>query len=150
MGMNLDDMVSATVGFTLPIFSGSREGAKANEMNAMGRAAAAERDEASLDLARKARTLHAEATAASRMVGLLADTVVVTESKAVEASWSAFTAGTSDLYRVIDSSHALYAEALELLEARRTLARVQAELIALTGRGDLAGVELPAIRRDEP
>ena len=148
MGMELDDMVSATVAFTLPIFSGSREGAMANEMDAMARVASAERAEASLDLTREARTLHAEATAASRMVALLADTVVVTQSKALEASWSAFTAGTTDLYRVLDLSHALYAEDLELLEARRTLARAQGALIALTGRGDLAGVDLPAIGRD--
>jgi outer membrane protein TolC len=142
-------MVTATVGVTLPIFSGSREGAMANEMHAMSRAAGAEKEEAALDLARMARTLHAEAVASSRMVALLADTVVTTQSRAVEASWSAYSAGSVDLWRVFDANHALYTDDLALLDARRMLARAQGELVALTGRGDLAGVALPEIRRDE-
>jgi outer membrane protein TolC len=149
MGMELSDMITATVGVTLPLFSGSREGATANEMNAMARAAGAEKDAAALDLARMARTLHAEATASSRMVALLADTVVTTQARAVEATWSAYAAGSIDLWRVLEANHALYADDLALLDARRMLARAQGELVALTGRGDLAGVELPQIRRDE-
>jgi outer membrane protein TolC len=149
MGMELSDMITATVGVTLPLFSGSREGATANEMNAMARAAGAEKEAAALDLARMARTLHAEATASSRMVALLADTVVTTQARAVEATWSAYAAGSIDLWRVLEANHALYADDLALLDARRMLARAQGELVALTGRGDLAGVELPQIRRDE-
>ncbi|HEU4725435.1 MAG TPA: TolC family protein, partial [Candidatus Eisenbacteria bacterium] len=148
-GMELNDMVSASVGVMLPIFSGSREGAMADEMNAMARASAAERREAELDLAREARALHADAVAAARMVALLADTVVTAQTRAVEATWSAYAAGSADLWRVFDANHALYAEDLLLLDARRTLARAQGRLIALTGRGDLAGLELPAIRRGE-
>ena len=149
MGMDLNDMVSATVGVTIPLFYGSREGATAKEMNAMARAAGAEKEEAALDLARMARTLHAEATASARMVALLADTVVTTQARAVEASWSAYSAGSIDLWRVFEANHALYADDLALLDARRMLARAQGELVALTGRGDLAGVALPVIRRDE-
>jgi len=149
MGMELSDMITATVGVTIPIFYGSREGAMAKEMSAMARAAGAEKEEAALDLTRMARTLHAEAIASSRMVALLADTVVTTQSRAVEASWSAYSAGSIDLWRVFEANHALYADDLALLDARRMLARAQGELVALTGRGDLAGVDLPVIRRDE-
>ncbi|HET9951791.1 MAG TPA: TolC family protein [Candidatus Eisenbacteria bacterium] len=149
MGMELNDMVTATVGVTIPLGYGSREGAMAKEMSAMARAASAEKEEAALDLARMASTLHSEALASSRMVALLADTVVTTQARAVEASWSAYSSGSIDLWRVFEANHALYTDDLALLDARRMLARAQGELVALTGRGDLAGVELPVIRRDE-
>ena len=148
-GMELADMFSASVGFTLPLFTGGREGAMASEMNAMARVAAEERHGADLDLAREARSLHTDAAAAARMVSLLADTVVSTQERAVEATWSAYAAGAGDLGQVFEASHALYAEDLLLLDARRTLARAQGRVVALTGRGDLAGIELPALRRDE-
>lgn len=148
-GMELDDMLSASVGLMLPIFSGSREGAMASEMTAMARAAAAERRDAELDLAREATALHAEAATAARMVALLADTVVTAQQRAVESTWSAYAAGATDLWRIFEANHALYAENLLLLDARRTLARAQGALVALTGRGDLAGMDLPALRRDE-
>jgi len=83
------------------------------------------------------------------MIALLADTVVAVQTRAVEATWSAYSAGAGDLWRVFEANHALYAEDLLLLDARRTLARAQGRVVALTGRGDLAGVELPVLRRDE-
>lgn len=148
-GMDLMDMFTASVGFMVPIFANSRENAMGAEMDAMGRAAAAERREAELDLAREAVSLHAEAVAASRMVSLLADTVVVVQRRAVEAAWSGYSAGATDLWRVFELSHSLYSEDLQLLGARLALASSQARLVALTGRGDLAGVDLPAIRKEE-
>jgi cobalt-zinc-cadmium efflux system outer membrane protein len=148
-GMALEDMFSASVGFMVPIFAKSRELAMGSEMDAMARAAAAERREAELDLSREAMSLHAEANAASRMVSLLGDTVVVVQRRAVEAAWSGYAAGASDLWRVFELSHSLYSEELQLLDAREGLAMTQARLVALTGRGDLAGVELPAIRKEE-
>jgi outer membrane protein TolC len=45
--------------------------------------------------------------------------------------------------------HALYAERLQLLDARHALARAQARLVALTGRADLAGIPIPAMGKDE-
>ncbi len=151
-GTEQDDMVSASVGFMLPVGSGSREGSMAAEWNAMERAAQAERREAELELTRRVRTLHAEARAASRMVALLADTVVATQARAVEASWSAYAAGSTDLSRVFEANHMLYTSDLQLLDARQRLARAQGRLVALTGRGDLAGVELPSqpVRRTTP
>lgn len=71
-----DDMFSATVGFMLPIFSGSREGAEAGEMEAMARAADAERHAAGLDLAAEVAAAHAGARAADQGARLLADTEI--------------------------------------------------------------------------
>jgi outer membrane protein TolC len=144
-GTDQDDMLSATVGLQLPLGFGSREGAMAAEFRAMERAAGAERREAELDLSRRVRTLHAEAEAASRTVSLLADSVVATQARAVEASWSAYAAGVADLWRVLEPSHMLYTSELLLLDAREQLARAQGRLVALTGRSDLAGVELPPL-----
>lgn len=149
MGVSLDDMLSASVGFTVPVFAGARENAESGAMDAMARAAAAERHEAELDLAREAATLHAEAFAASRMVALLADTVLVVQRDALESAWSGHTAGVHDLWRVFELGHTLYLADLALLDAQERLAMARASLVALTGRGDLAGIELPAVRKEE-
>lgn len=149
MGMDWDNMFSAGVGVMVPIFAGQRERAMGAEFDAMARAASSERREAELDLTREAHALHADARAAVRTVALLADTVVITQQRSVEASWGAYAAGSVDLWRVFEAVHTLYAEDLSLLDARNELARVQGRLVALTGRGDLAGIDLPAYRRDE-
>jgi cobalt-zinc-cadmium efflux system outer membrane protein len=143
-----DNMFSATAGFMLPIFAGSRERSEAAGMDAMARASEAERTAAELDLRAQVAAIHATATAARRMVGLLADTVVTTLRRAADASWVSYRAGTSDLWRVFESTHALYSEEIALLRARQELARAGAQILALTGRGDLLGIALPTIRRE--
>ncbi len=148
-GVDRDDMFSAGIGFEIPIFAGQRQRARGAAFDAMARAAAAERRETELDLARGAHALHADARAAARTVSLLADTVVTTQRRAMDAAWSAYSAGSIDLWRVFESAHALYIEDLRLLDAQHDLARAQAALVALTGRGDLAGVTLPAMRKEE-
>jgi outer membrane protein TolC len=117
-------------------------------MDAMARASEAERTAAELDLRAQVAAIHATATAARRMVGLLADTVVTTQRRAADASWVSYRAGTSDLWRVFESTHALYSEEIALLRARQELARAGAQMLALTGRGDLLGIALPTIRRE--
>jgi outer membrane protein TolC len=149
LGNDWSNMFSAGAAFMIPIFSGQRERAMGAEYDAMARAAEAERRDAALSLQEEARALHADARAAVRTVSLLADTVVTTQSRAMEAAWSAYSAGTTDLWRVFEAAHTLYVEDLNLLDARHDLARTQARLVALTGRGDLAGVTLPAMRKDE-
>jgi outer membrane protein TolC len=76
-------------------------------------------------------------------VHLLADTVLTIQRRAVEASWVSYRAGSTDLWRVFESVHALYAQEIDLLRARQELADTQARMLALTGRGDLLGIELP-------
>jgi outer membrane protein TolC len=148
-GIDRDNMFSAGVGFVIPIFAGQRERAMGAEFDAMARGAAAERRETELDLARDAYAVHADARAAVRTVALLADTVVTSLRRAMDAAWSGYAAGAIDLSRVFESAHALYVEDLRLLDAQHDLARAQARLVALTGRGDLAGVALPAMRKEE-
>ena len=95
------------------------------------------------------RSLDAAARASARIVSLLADTVVVTQRRAVAASWSAYDAGTTDLWRVFESTHALYSEEVALTRARQELARTEAKLLAVTARGELLGLTLPEIQRSE-
>jgi outer membrane protein TolC len=141
-----DDMFSATVGFIVPIFAASREGSEGREMDAMARASESERQAAELDLRAQVIATHAAAAAAQRIVGLLADTVVTTQRQATEASWVSYRAGSTDLWRTFESTHALYAEEVALLRARQELARTLAQMVSLTGRGDLFGVALPEPR----
>jgi outer membrane protein TolC len=143
-----DNMFSATVGFMLPIFAGSRERSEAAGMDAMARASEAERVAAELDLRAQVAAIHATAAAARRTVGLLADTVVTTQRRASDASWVSYRAGTTDLWRVFESTHTLYSEEIALVRARQELARAEAQMLSLTGRGDLLGVVLPTLRSD--
>ena len=149
MGVAQDNMWSATVGFMLPVFANQRELSEASEMDAMARASESDLRAATLDLDQQARSLHASARADSRTVSLLADTVVTTQRRAVAASWSAYKAGATDLWRVFEATHALYGEEVALMRARQDLARNEARLLAITARGDLFGLTLPEIKRSE-
>ena len=136
------DMFSASVAWTLPIFAISRQRAEAAGLDAMARASDAERTAAELDLRARVLAAHAAAVAAQRAVALLADTVVTTQRRASDASWISYRAGTTDLWRVFESTHALYADEIALLRARQNLSRAEAQLLSLTGRGDLLGISL--------
>lgn len=138
-----DDMFSASVAFMLPIFAGARERSEGAAMEAMARASEAERRAVELELRQQVASAHAEAAARRRTLSLLADTVLSTQRRAVEASWTAYRAGTTDLWRVFESNHALYAEEIALARTRQELARAQARLVSLTGRTDLLGVAPP-------
>ena len=142
-GRTQDDMWSATLAVMLPVFAAQREFAEGAEMDAMADAGAAERHAAALDLEAGVAAVHAEAIAAQRTVHLMADTVVVTQRRALDASWSAYTVGTTDLWRALEAAHALYNEELVLTRAEQALAGAEARFLSLTGRGDLLGIQLP-------
>jgi outer membrane protein TolC len=141
-GTAQDNMFSATVGFMVPIFARQRELSEAAEMDAMARAAAAERRSAELALRQELEGARAQAFAAGRIVRLLADTVVVTQQRAVDASWSAYSAGITDVWRVFEAAHTLYGEEV-------ALSRAQARIIGIAARGDLVGARLPEVERSE-
>jgi outer membrane protein len=149
MGIAQDNMWSATLGLMVPIFAKQRELSEGSEMDAMARASTSELRAATLELDQQARSLHAGARSAQRSISLLADTVVTTQRRAVAASWSAYDAGTTDLWRVFEATHALYGEEAALIRARQDLARNEARLLAITARGDLFGLTLPEIQRSE-
>jgi outer membrane protein TolC len=149
-GMPQDDMYSATVAFMVPLFAGGRELSEAAEMDAMARAAEAERRATELSLRQELEAARARAFAADRTVHLLADTVVVTQRRAVDASFSAYSAGTTDLWRVFEAAHALYGEEVALVRARQELARAQARIIMVAARGDLVGARLPEVKGSQP
>jgi outer membrane protein TolC len=149
MGVPQDNMWSASVGFMLPVFAARRELSMGAEMDAMARASESELRAATLDLEQQVEATHAAARAGQRIVALLADTVVTTQRRAVEASWAAYTAGAADLWRVFEATHTLYGEEVALTRVRQDLARTEARLLAITARGDLLGVDLPNIPRSE-
>jgi outer membrane protein TolC len=138
-----DDMFSATVGLTLPILSGGREHGEGDALDAMARVRDAEQRSAELELRREVVAAHLEAEAQARTEALLADTVITTLERAVDASWTGYRAGTMDLWRVFESAHALYGDEIALVRARQARARAESRLVALTGRTDLLGVALP-------
>lgn len=146
-GMEQDDMFGVMAGFSLPLFAGSRQGAEAAELDAMARESEANWRAAELELRERAVSLDAAIAAGVRTIRLLADTVVVTQQRAVDASWSAYSAGTTDLWRVFEASHALYGEEVALIRARQELARDAARRLALMAHGEGWGVRVPAYER---
>ena len=143
-GTTQDDMWSAGVGLMLPIGTGSRQGAETAEMAAMAEGYAAQRRGEALDLAAELGALRAQALAARRGARLLTDTVLVAQRRALAAAWNAYESGTTDLSSVLESAHASYSEELDVARARQELARVLARLLAVTARGELLGVRVPA------
>jgi len=142
-GVSQDDMYSLTVGLALPVFAPQRELAEGAELEAMARASEADRHAAGLELEQEVTSAHAAAFAAQRSAALLQDSVLVIQQRALDASWAAYAAGTIDLFRLLESAHALYDENVALARTRQAGARAAARLVALTGRTDLLGVPLP-------
>jgi outer membrane protein TolC len=138
-------MWSASVEFMLPIFAAQREISEGSEMDALARASEAELRAARLDLRQQVLAAHAQALADQRTVALLADTVLAIQRRAVEASWSSYRVGSSDLWRVFEAMHSLYGEDVAMARARQDLAHTQARLLAITARGDLLGVSTPKV-----
>lgn len=138
-----EDMWSLRVGVELPIFARGDQFAEGRARDAMADAAEAERRALALALEAEIAAAHAGAIEASRTESLLADTVVVTYHRALDASWSAYTAGTSDLWRTLEAAHELYDQEIALTRAREMRMAAEARFIELTGRGDLLGVALP-------
>jgi len=138
-----DDMWSAGVGILLPIGNSSRQGAEAAEMAAMADAAAAEREAERRSLAAETHALRERAAAMRRVAALLADTVLVAERRALQAAWSGYESGATDLAGVLGAAHASYNEELDLTRARQDLAGLLARLLAVTARAELFGLHVP-------
>jgi outer membrane protein TolC len=138
-----DDMWTARVGFMLPLFARSNELAEGAARDAMADAADSDRHALELELEAAVAGAHADAYAADRMVSVLADTVVVTFRRALDASWSAYSAGTTDLWHTLEAAHHLYDQDIALSRVREARAEAEADFVELTGRGDLLGVPLP-------
>ena len=138
-----DDMFSVEVGLMLPLYGAGREGAEGREMDAMARAIAAESRAAQLELRRDILDAWEAANAGERVVSLLADTVLVSRQQAVEAAWAAYGTAHIDLWRAMESTHAVYREAVELTRARETLMRSKARLVAASSRVEGLGLEWP-------
>jgi outer membrane protein TolC len=143
-----DNLWSTSVGFTVPIFAGARELSEGKEMDAMVVAAEAERRAAELELRAQLAAGRIAEAAARRTVTLLADTVVATQQRAVDASWSAYTAGTADLWRTLEASHTLYSEQIALARARQQLAHAQARLLMVMGQPRRLGISIPSTRSE--
>lgn len=143
-----DDMFSATVGFALPISGGASGRAEGHEMDAMARARERERGAAELELRGEVLAAHALALSAQRRIHLIADTLVVTQRRALDASWAAYSTGGQELGPVLEDGHMLLATEIALARARQELAHAQARLVALTGRGDVFGVTMPQFKEE--
>ena len=141
-GETQDNMWSASVELALPIFAGHRPGPEGAEMDALAQAAEAERRAAELDLKQQVSVAWAQAHGAQSAASLLDEVTVAARRRAVDAAWVSYAAGATDLWRVLEVSHSLYADEVALARARRDLVRTEARLVALTGRTDLLGVPL--------
>lgn len=138
-----DPLVSASVAFALPLAAGWSQRAEGAALEAMARAARAEREAAEQELRAEVVAAHAAARSAQRALRLLADTVLVAQRRWLESAYGAYAAQATDLSALLEASHALLTAEIDLIRARIRLSGAHARLVALTGRTDLLGVPLP-------
>jgi outer membrane protein TolC len=147
-GTSQDDMFSASVGVMLPLFAAGRDGAMGRQMDAMARSRDEDGRAERLALERDLTRAHADAIAASRTATLLKDGVLVLRAKALDAAWSAYGAGVSDLGGVLEQSHAYWNDQIRLMRTRQQLAHAQARALELAGRGEPFGLVLPPFEEE--
>jgi outer membrane protein, heavy metal efflux system len=143
-----DNEWSASVAFMLPLFASNDELAEGAAMEAMATGAESERRAAGLDLRARLAGALAVAEAARVRVETYTDTVVPAARTALESAWSAYGGGTMDLAAVLDVSHALYDQEIELSRAREAYTMACARVYELTGRADLLGIAMPHEEED--
>jgi len=149
-GTPQNDMFSAIVGLSLPLFASGHDAATGHELDALARAREDEATGARLELTRGLTGAHADAQAAAWAARSLADTVLVLRTQAVDAAWSAYGAGIADLDQVLTRSHARWSDEIELTRTRQRLAHALARALTLVGRGEPFGVTLPPFEEETP
>jgi outer membrane protein TolC len=102
-GLGMERMGSAMVGFTLPVFAGSRQHALKDAAAAEGRAAEARLSSARAEVGSLIGRLLAELDAARTLVDLYRDEVVPQARTNVESAFSSYRVGAVDFMTLVDA-----------------------------------------------
>jgi len=124
---------SATLGASIPLWSGQKQGRAVREASAMAAAARARQEGARLEVARQVREARASATSAAERLQLLRAEVIPRARVALQAIRADYVAGRESLTALLDGRRVLQDLELELERARAGLAQAAAELERAVG-----------------
>jgi cobalt-zinc-cadmium efflux system outer membrane protein len=137
-GMGLERMGSLMVGFSLPVFAGSRQLRMRDEAAAMQRMSVAELAETRADVDARIGELLAELDRARTLIDLYRGTVIPQAEANVESSYSSYRVGSVDFMTLVDARMTVNRYEQEYYELLADYGVGVAELETVVGR------EMPA------
>lgn len=140
-GMGLERMGSLMVGFSLPVFAGSRQLRMRDEAAAMQRMSVAELAERRADVDARIGELLAELDRARTLIDLYEGTVIPQAEANVESSYSSYRVGSVDFMTLVDARMTVNRYEQEYYELLADYGMGVAELETVVGR------EMPAAAR---
>lgn len=129
-----NDMVSAMVSVSVPVFAASRQYRMRDEARAMRSAAEHWLSAVRLEVRSGLATAHAEAETARRLVALYAGSLVPQANAGYEAALAAYRVGRADFPAVLDAQMALLAYEHDLHRYEAMYGTAIADLDRLSGR----------------
>ena len=133
-GTGLERMGSFMLGFSLPVFAGSRQLRLRDEAAAMQRMSVAELAEARADVDARIGELLAELDRASTLIDLYHGTVIPQAKANVESSYSSYRVGSVDFMTLVDARMTVNRYEQEYYELLADYGVGVAELEAVVGR----------------
>jgi len=133
-----NDMVSAMVSVTVPVFARSRQLRMRDEARAMRSVAEQGLEAMRVEVRSELATARAEAETARRQVALYAGTLVPQAAATYEASLAAYRVGRVDFMTVLDARMALLAYEHDIHRSEAMYGAAIADIDRLTGRAFVA------------
>jgi len=133
-GLGTERMGSVMVGFTLPVFAGSRQHALRDAAAAEGRMAEARRTAARAEVSGVIAKLVAELDAARELVDLYRDEVVPQAWTNVESAFASYRVGAVDFLTLVDAQTAANRYEMELHQLVAGYGATMAALESTLGR----------------
>lgn len=143
-GMGLERMGSFMVGFSLPVFAGSRQLRMRDEAAAMQRMSVADLAEARADVDARIGELLAELDRARTLIALYAGTVIPQAEATVESSYFSYRVGSVDFMTLVDAQMTVNQYEQEYHQLLADYGVGVAELEAVVGRELPSGPRLLA------
>lgn len=133
-GMGLERMGSLMIGFSLPVFAGSRQLRMRDEAAAMQRMSVAELAETRADVDARIGQLLAELDRARTLIDLYEGTVIPQAEANVESSYSSYRVGSVDFMTLVDARMTVNRYEQEYFELLADYGVGVAELETVVGR----------------
>ena len=122
------DMVGFQVSFSLPFFSGRRQGDMARSMDLMKLGMEAETSQMRREVEADIRTLHAKARRLSQSLALYTDRIIPADNDAWQSMLASYAAGRMMLSDILESAIRIYRDRVAARRQAYDLARTTAEV----------------------
>ncbi len=142
-GMKALNMMNFEVGFSLPVFFGSRQKKMIDEADFMDRAATEQYGTASLGLYSQLRSVYAEAEAQAKLIPLYSKELIPQYEATYNSSLSSYSVGKTTFAMLIDNLTTLINTKIEFTKIESAYFSDAAEIAKMVGEGseDYRGVK---------